>query len=157
MTELPDALRDRKQLEKDDEFCFGCNPELDCFTRCCSDINIPLTPVDVFQLSRKLGIDTNEFLSNHALTPITKDLHLPVVLLRMGDDPDKNCPFVGEKGCSVYDARPWSCRMYPVGMALPPARAGEEPEPIYYLLDDDFCDGHKEGKTWTTETWRNNQ
>ena len=116
-----------------------------------------LTPLDVLQLSRSLGISTSEFLDKHALTPITKDLQLPVVLLRMEDTEQKQCPFLGEGGCSVYDARPWSCRMYPLGMALPPARAGVEPEPIFFLFEDDFCDGRTEATEWSVEEWLTNQ
>ena len=61
------------------------------------------------------------------------------------------CRFVGEEGCTVYEDRPWACRMYPVGMAIPPARAGVEPEPIYFLFEDDFCKGHGEDADWTVD------
>ncbi len=154
---LPYSLRDRRQVAPDDTFSFACNPSVPCFTRCCADINILLTPLDVLYLARKIGISTTEFLDEYTLIPITKDLHLPVVLLKMGDDPEKRCHFLGDQGCTVYEARPWSCRMYPLGMALPPARAGVEPKPIYFLFEDEFCDGHKEPQTWTPTSWRENQ
>jgi Fe-S-cluster containining protein len=154
---LPEAMRGRRRLTEDEIFCFGCHPGLSCFTECCADINILLTPLDVLRLSRRLGISTKEFLDKHTLTPITKDLHLPVIILKMNNDDKKSCPFVDEKGCSVYDVRPWSCRMYPLGMGLPPARAGREPEPIYVLFEDDFCDGTKEKKEWTIKSWKENQ
>ncbi len=156
-TELPDALKDKRHLGKDDSFCFGCHEGLKCFTNCCSDVNIILTPLDVLQLSRKLKITTKEFIDEHTIIPITKELELPVLILRMKDEEKKRCPFLGENGCEVYDSRPWSCRMYPVGMALPPARAGEEPKPFYFLFEDDFCDGIKEEKKWTVDEWRSNQ
>jgi Fe-S-cluster containining protein len=156
--ELPYGLRDKRQLKKDECFRFDCHDKLDCFTRCCADVNILLTPVDVLRLSRRLKISTTDFLGQHTLTPVTKDLHLPVVMLKMNDDPDKLCPFVDEaKGCTVYEDRPWSCRMYPLGMALPPARAGVEPEPIYFLFEDDFCHGRGEKKEWTAEQWLKDQ
>ncbi|MCP4599732.1 MAG: YkgJ family cysteine cluster protein [Proteobacteria bacterium] len=154
---LHEALRDRRQVKQDETFCFECKPGLSCFTECCADINIMLTPVDVMRLSRRRGLTTGEFLKKHTLTPITKDLHLPVVVLKMGDDPTKKCPFVGKAGCTVYEVRPWSCRMYPLGMGLPPARAGKEPEPIYVLFEDDFCDGINESKKWTVDSWKKNQ
>jgi ribosomal protein S2 len=107
--------------------------------------------------ARRLGIPTKEFLDTHTLMPITKDLHLPVVLLRMGDGPARRCPFVGEKGCTVYEDRPWACRMYPLGMALPPARAGVTPAPIYFVFEEDFCQGRGEKSPWTVEAWRADQ
>jgi Fe-S-cluster containining protein len=156
--ELPYGLRDRRQLKKDERFQFDCHNRLDCFTRCCADVTILLTPVDVLRLSRRLKMSTTDFLGQHTLTPVTKALQLPVVMLRMNDDPDKRCPFVDEsRGCAVYEDRPWSCRMYPLGMALPPARAGVEPEPIYFLFEDDFCRGRGEAKEWTAARWLEDQ
>ncbi len=154
---LPYALRDKKQVKPDESFCFACHSKIPCFTDCCADINIFLTPLDVLRLSRRVGLSTDSFLDRHTLMPITKDLHLPVVLLRMSDNEKKTCPFVGEDGCTVYDSRPWSCRMYPLGMAIPPARAGETPKPLYFLFQDSFCRGHAEKQTWTVESYRNNQ
>jgi Fe-S-cluster containining protein len=152
--ELPEDLRDRRQLEQGEPFAFSCHRELSCFTRCCADVNIMLTPVDVLRLSRRLNMTTTEFLDKHTMTPITKELQLPVVMLKMGDDPRKRCSFVGEQGCTVYEDRPWSCRMYPLGMGIPPARAGEDPEPVYFLFEDAFCEGRTEKKEWTVESWK---
>ena len=156
-TELPEQLRDRRILGPDDRFGFGCHDGLRCFKRCCGDANIFLTPLDVLRLARRRGLSTTDFLANHALVPITKELHLPVVMLRMGEDEAKRCPFVGDEGCTVYEDRPWSCRMFPLGLALPPARAGLEPEPVYFLVEADFCDGYREPRQWTVEEWRENQ
>jgi hypothetical protein len=156
--EVPEALRNKRQLVPGSSFCFDCQPKVSCFTNCCSDVNIVLTPADVLALARKMGLTTREFLDRHTLTPITKDLHLPVVMLKMGEAPEKRCPFVAEKGCSVYEDRPWACRMYPVGMALPPARVGVQPEPTYFLFEDDFCHGRKETtRTWTVDGWQRDQ
>lgn len=154
---LPEPLRDKRQLAADSSFCFECRPDLECFTRCCSDVNIVLTPADVLALARRAGLTTGEFLDRHTLTPITKDLHLPVVMLRMGAAPEKRCPFVTAEGCSVYEARPWACRMYPVGTALPPARPGVEPAPVHFLFEDDFCHGGRGTRPWTVAQWEADQ
>jgi Fe-S-cluster containining protein len=155
--DVPPDLAGRRQLDGHERFCFGCHSELPCFTRCCADVNILLTPVDVLRLSRRLGLSTTEFLDTHALIPITKDLNLPVVMLKMSDAGDKRCSFVTDTGCGVYEDRPWSCRMYPVAMAVPPARAGVEPSPVYFLQEDDFCEGHEEPREWTVDEWRHDQ
>ncbi len=154
---LPELLQGRRQLAEDETFRFSCHDGLSCFKTCCADVNIFLTPVDVLQLSRKLGLTTTEFLDQHALNPITKDLNLPVVLLKMESEPKKACPFVGDQGCTVYHERPWSCRMYPVGSALPPAKVGVDAKPVYFLFEDDFCKGHGEGQEWTIADWRKDQ
>lgn len=154
---LPEVLKDKRQLGPKDRFTFRCAPDLPCYNKCCHDVNILLTPVDVLRLSRARSMSTTEFMDEHALVPITKDLQLPVVMLKMADAPDKPCPFLGEKGCTVYEHRPWSCRMYPVGMGIPPARAGVEPEPVYFLFEDDYCEGRGEKLEWTVDTWRSDQ
>ncbi|MFH1530622.1 MAG: YkgJ family cysteine cluster protein [Pseudomonadota bacterium] len=154
---MPEEMRDRHILGDGEEFCFGCHSGLSCFTDCCADVNILLTPEDVLHLSRHLGVTTGEFIAEHTLTPLTKELHLPVMMLRMNDDEEKKCPFVGPDGCTVYEDRPWSCRMYPIGMGLPPASAGKKPEPVYFLFEDDFCKGSGEPKKWTVEQWRTDQ
>ena len=156
-TQMPEALRQQRHLSPGESFCFKCHPGLACFGDCCADVNILLTPVDVLRLARRLGITTREFLDTHTLIPITKDLHLPVVMLRMGSDPARRCPFVDEKGCSVYEDRPWACRMYPLGMALPPARAGVTPDPVYFVFEEDFCQGRGDATSWTVEAWRTDQ
>jgi len=154
---LPYAMREKRILKEDEHFRFGCHPGVACFNTCCGDVNIMLTPVDVLRLSRRLGMTTGEFLAKHTLTPVTEQLHLPVLMLKMNDDEDKRCPFLTDQGCGVYDDRPWSCRMYPVGMGLPPAKAGVEPEPVYFLFEDDFCKGREELTEWTIASWMDNQ
>ena len=109
--ELPDILKGRRQLAEGETFRFACHPGVPCFNRCCHDVNIILTPFDVLQLARTLGMNTQDFLETHTLNPVTKDLHLPVVMLKMKDDPELPCPFLGDGGCSVYDHRPWACRI----------------------------------------------
>ena len=156
---MPEFLRGERRLADDETFPFMCHPGVPCFDKCCGDVNIILTPLDVLQLSRRLGIGTREFLEEWTLNPITKDLHLPVVMLKMKDEEGRRCPLLGDKGCSVYEHRPWACRMYPLGMALPPARAGEDPEPVFLVFEEDFCEGrHQESCTrWTAEAWRRDQ
>jgi Fe-S-cluster containining protein len=154
---LPPELDGRRQISGGERFPFGCHSELPCFTHCCADVNIVLTPLDVLRLSRRLGLTTTEFLARHALIPLTKDLQLPIVMLRMGEDEGRRCAFVGADGCTVYEDRPWSCRMYPVAMALPPARAGVEPRPLYFLLEDDFCRGRECQRSWSVNEWRRDQ
>ncbi len=154
---VPDVLRRHRQLSGSDGFRFGCHPGVACFNHCCGDVNILLTPLDVLRLARHLGLETRSFLDHYALMPITKELHLPLVMLRMGDEPERRCPFVGAAGCTVYEQRPWACRMYPLGMAMPPARAGAQPQPVYFLFEDEFCHGRQESREWSVAGWRQDQ
>ena len=149
-------LEDHPRMGLNDTFKFGCNPGVSCFTHCCADVNIFLSPYDVVRLRKRLGMTSADFLEKHALLPIQKDMRIPVVVLRMNDDEEKTCPFLGDKGCTVYADRPWPCRMYPVGLASPGGE-DERMEVFYFLLKEDVCKGHEDGPEWTVAEWIANQ
>ena len=115
-------MQDFPRLGLDDLLDFRCQKDLSCFTSCCSDVSIILTPYDVLRMKNALQIDSTEFLDKYAILSCTRDKKLPVVLLRM-NAADKRCPFVTKEGCSIYDSRPWACRMYPLGLAEPAGQA----------------------------------
>jgi Fe-S-cluster containining protein len=98
----------------EDVFSFGCHAGLSCFTSCCRDVNILLSPYDVIRLKRGLDFSSTELLERHTKTLIAPKAALPAVQLKMDEERDLRCPFVGPAGCSVYGDRPWSCRMYPL-------------------------------------------
>jgi Fe-S-cluster containining protein len=137
-------LTDHPRLGPDDTFKFGCHPGVSCFNKCCSDVNIFLSPYDVLRLKRRLGMTSGEFLDKYALLPVQKDMKTPVVMLRMNDDEIKTCQFLTDGGCGIYTDRPWPCRMYPLGLAAqkdtPDGWRGER---FYFLLQE-------EGSTSTT-------
>lgn len=147
-------LKEYPRLKEDSTFKFQCNKQMSCFTECCGDVNIVLTPYDVLLLKNKLKITSEEFLEKYTICPFTKDQKLPVPILKMNDDEKKRCPFVEENGCIVYDARPWSCRMYPVGLASPKSK---ELEAFYFILQEESCQGHGATKEWTVKEWVNDQ
>ena len=104
-----------QRMDPEHAFQFNCFPGVPCFTKCCQDINIVLTPYDVLRLKRALGISSDEFLDKYAVViPHPKRL-IPLVMLKMNEE-DKKCPFVKANGCTVYPDRPWPCRMYPLNM-----------------------------------------
>ena len=105
----------RPRLESVHPFKFRCDPGVSCFTQCCQDITILLTPYDVLRMKNSLGISSEEFIDKYTLMIPKKGLLIPMVVLEMNKS-DKKCPFVSEKGCGIYKDRPWPCRMYPLDM-----------------------------------------
>jgi len=143
------------RMHEDSSFRFGCHPGVPCFNACCSDVNIFLTPYDILRLKNRLGITSGEFLQKHTLMPIEENQHYPIVLLKMREDGSKNCPFVETKtGCTVYEDRPWPCRMFPVGKASP---KHEEAKPFYFMMHEDVCRGFEENTEWTVQGWIEDQ
>ena len=100
-------------LSTQDVFRFDCHSKLDCFTRCCRDITIFLTPYDIVRMKNALQLSSGAFLAQYTVTMIA-DTGLPVVILKMADDDRKSCPFVTPQGCAIYQDRPWACRIYPL-------------------------------------------
>ena len=151
-------MADYPRLTKDDTFSFSCHPGVPCFNSCCGDVNIFITPYDIIRLKNHLGMTSTEFLKKYTVKPFTKEQALPVVLLKMHDDVEgKPCQFVSEKGCTVYDHRPWPCRMYPVGVASARTEADPDAPEFYFLMSEDPCDGFKEKGEWTIRSWMKNQ
>ncbi|MEJ2589372.1 MAG: YkgJ family cysteine cluster protein [Deltaproteobacteria bacterium] len=103
------------RMDPDHVFQFRCAPGVPCFTQCCQDITIVLSPYDVVRLKNALGITSGEFIDRYTLIVRREKLLIPMVVLKMNED-DKRCPFVNENGCQVYNDRPWPCRMYPLDM-----------------------------------------
>lgn len=150
-------LEKYERLGVEDTFKFRCDSNVGCFTKCCGDVNIFLTPYDVLRMKNHLKMNSKEFLDKYTISPFTKDQKFPVVLLKMDDANEKRCFFVSEEGCSIYDHRPWPCRMYPVGMAQAQGVDGKSGEEFYFIMAEDVCEGIREGKEWTIKEWVMNQ
>ncbi|ROL57731.1 YkgJ family cysteine cluster protein [Bacteroidetes/Chlorobi group bacterium Naka2016] len=152
-----DLIANYPKLDKNAKFKFRCHPGIECFNKCCNNVNIFLTPYDIARLRKALGIDSSEFLSKYTILPIASNLRHPIVMLKM-DEKTLNCPFLTENGCSVYDDRPWSCRMFPLGVASPnEAEKLNNGKEFYFLIKEDVCKGIEEDQDWTVEEWFKDQ
>ncbi len=142
-------------LSADDNFYFACHNDLGCFTRCCHDITIFLTPYDILRMKNGLKISSEDFLSTYTATLIG-DSGLPVVAMKMNDDKAKSCPFVTSQGCTIYEDRPWSCRIYPLQPESTKIteKSGKE---FYSVMDVPFCIGLAEDKVLTVKDWKKEQ
>jgi len=148
-----EILKDYPRMTLDSHFNFRCHPGVPCFNECCGDVNIFLTPYDIVRLKKNLGITSTEFLKKYTFSPFDENLKYPVVLLKMDDDEKKTCPFVRDKGCSVYPDRPWACRMYPLGLASPKEGSDKLDKEFYFLLRESVCKGFEEKKDRTVREW----
>lgn len=146
-------------LEPESKLKFRCHPEIECFTRCCSDIDIMLTPYDIIRLKSRLEITSEQFLKSYTRAEVDKKSNLPHVFLKMNDDEARSCPFVTPEGCTIYTDRPATCRYYPVGQATHRVERDSETvnEEFYMLVREEHCLGFNEEKEWTIDEWRQDQ
>lgn len=141
----------RTILNLSSPFRFACNEALPCFTQCCRNVNIFLTPYDVLRLRRALGgMPSSEFLARHTRHVLAKDRYIPIVQLLM-EPGSLACSFVGDQGCKVYDDRPWSCRMFPLDLSP------LEPDSYVLMAGRERCMGVAEPASWTVGDWLEGQ
>jgi Fe-S-cluster containining protein len=82
---------------------------------------------------------------------------LPVMSLRFSPGEEKNCPFVTPDGCSVYEARPSSCRIYPLARALQRSRTDGSLSQHYAVLREPHCRGFEQAAEQTVRQWISSQ
>ncbi len=80
------------RLGTDSQFSFKCHPGIECFTQCCRDINIILTPYDIIRLKNKLGLSSEEFLAIYTEPQMLEKTGLPVITLKFLDETKKMRP-----------------------------------------------------------------
>lgn len=150
---------DPVRLTQKSKFKFRCHPGVPCFTKCCRNMNIILTPYDIIRLKNCLGLPSDIFLKLYAEPELLSLTGLPVARLKMLEDRDGKCPFVSENGCQVYSDRPVCCRYYPVGLASlkQQDKGGGEEDEFFFMIKEDHCRGFEEEKEWTVESWREDQ
>lgn len=149
-------LDEHSKLSPNSKFKFSCHKGLSCFGQCCGDVNIFLTPYDVLRMKKVLNLSSEDFLEKYTLPLLLEEQGIPVVLLKMGNDANKKCPFVTPDGCMIYEDRPWACRMYPLGLAS--SKTDDAGEQFCFIAEQgSFCQGFKEDKEWTVEEWLRDQ
>lgn len=147
------------KLTLNKKFKFRCHTEIQCFTKCCNNIDILLTPYDILRLKDRLRMSSGEFLSKYTYIRIDEKSSHPFAMLKMTNDRERQCPFVTPQGCTVYTDRPANCRYYPVGQGTLKKAGNKEPEneEFYFFVKEPHCFGYQEDKEWTIESWRIDQ
>ena len=137
---------------------FACHPGVSCFTACCHNIKIILTPYDILVLRKRLGLAAHEFITEYTEPTYLEKTDMPGVQLKLRGEKN-GCPFVTPEGCTVYTDRPSACRYYPVGMAdFHEGGTNDAAEDkFFFLVKEPHCKGHEEPKRWTIGEWRADQ
>ena len=56
------------RIQEDELFNFSCHPRVDCFTNCCRQLELALTPYDVLRLKQETKLDSSSFLANYVIS-----------------------------------------------------------------------------------------
>ena len=147
-----------EKLTLDSTLQFECHPGVSCFTACCHNIKIILTPYDILLLKKRLNLASHELITQYTEPTYLEKTDMPGVQLKLVGDKNA-CPFVTPEGCTVYEDRPTACRYYPVGMAdfHEGGTNDADEQKFFFLVKEDHCKGHEEPKQWTIRDWRADQ
>lgn len=148
--------RNVQRIEKEEQFRFSCHPSVDCFTDCCRQLELALTPYDVLRLKKGCGLRSEEFLDRYVIIEQEDHEPFPRLYLTMVDDGRASCVFVGKSGCTQYQNRPGACRAYPMGRAAI-RQADNSMDDFFVLLQENHCHGFQEQQQQDVATYSTEQ
>jgi hypothetical protein len=132
-------------ITAEQQLTFACHPGVSCFTECCRELDLALTPYDVLRLKYHLQLKSGQFLDRYVIIEWEEGQLLPTYYLTMVDDGRASCVFVENNGCTVYTDRPGSCRAYPVGRGAARREQGAPLESLI-LVREPHCLGFAESQ-----------
>ncbi len=151
--QLPDYVT---RIGEEEKFSFACHPGVKCFTHCCRELELALTPYDLLRLRKATGLRSRELIDQYIIIEQTPVDVFPRLYLTMVDDGKASCVFVSDKGCTVYDHRPGACRAYPSGRGAMRNAQGKIEE-FFVLLKEEHCHGFEEQPEQDVSTYSNDQ
>ncbi len=138
-------------------FRFRCHRDIECFTKCCADLDLVLTPYDILRIKNRLRVSSEAFLDRYTETRWNKHPRFPMIRLKMSPDEERTCPFVTPDGCTIYEDRPGACRIYPLGRAALKVDREKESLEKFFMVGEAHCLGFREEREWTIEEWTANE
>ncbi len=149
---LPEHI---SRIESGDMFSFLCHKGISCFTNCCRELELALTPYDVLRLRHATGLTSAELHERYIIEEQTGDDIFPRFYLTMVDDGQASCAFVNDKGCSIYQNRPGACRTYPLGRGTVRGNGGMTEQ--FVVLQEPHCQGFREKTVQTVQGFMKSQ
>jgi Fe-S-cluster containining protein len=100
-------------LGLDDTFRFGCRA---CGKCCKNRDDILLTTKDIYNIARFFGRTVQYVVERYCEVYIGGSSRIPIVRLNPVG-PDRVCPLLRNRRCSVHGAKPVVCALFPLGRA----------------------------------------
>lgn len=152
--ETDEGMEHLKQqlMDLDSIFKFKCRR---CGKCCKNQDTILFSPWDIFRIAKKIGKSPSTVVKDYTEVYIGPRSRIPVVHLLMQGKKNA-CPFLTEEGlCSIHDAKPTVCALYPLGRVVTSEAPGEALDSgteniVHYILSGS-CGSAK--KTHTVREW----
>ncbi len=137
------------KLGPDEPFKFSCNQ---CGKCCINREDILLNALDVYRLSKELNMEPIDMITEYAEVYIGDSSRIPIVRLRPRGS-IRRCRFLKDRKCSVHNAKPTVCAMFPVGRCIKLANT-EDGRPDIENMNIEFIINEYECGTDETHTVR---
>ena len=129
----------------DDKFRFSCKQ---CGKCCTAREDILFSPFDLFRAAKKLDMTPDEFVNEYCDSYVGDTSKMIIVRL-MPRGSIKRCPLLRDRKCSIHDAKPMVCAMFPIGRGfkLDPKKPGAEQisaESIRFVFNGAHCGNAEE-------------
>ena len=129
----------------DDKFRFSCKQCGKCST---DREDILLSSFDLFRAAKKLDMTPDEFVNEYCNSYVGDTSKMIIVRL-MPRGSIKRCPLLRDRKCSIHDAKPMVCAMFPIGRGfkLDPKKPGAEQisaESIRFIFNGAHCGNAEE-------------
>lgn len=143
---------DKMKIGLDTPFNFHCTQ---CGKCCINREDIMLNPFDLFRASKELGMAPQDFVKTYCDTYLGETSRIPIVRIQPRGS-IKRCPLMKDRKCSIHNAKPTVCAMFPIGRALriEAGKLDEKPittDQIEYVFNDPHCGDNSE--THTVREW----
>ena len=70
----------------DSKIKFRCHPGVSCFTECCGNIKIVLTPYDILQIRKRLDMEAADFLHTYTEPTYLEKTDFPGVVIKLTEE-----------------------------------------------------------------------
>lgn len=123
---------DMPLLDRNARFTFACNGCGDC---CRGREDIVLSGYDLYRIAGRLRLPPHIVARGFCRGSIGAVSHLPVLRLAPVKAEHNNCPFLSGSRCTIHDAEPLVCALYPLAQEI--TRAGE----VRWFVQPTSCGG----------------
>lgn len=141
---------EKNQISPDQPFKFHCTM---CGKCCINREDILLNPKDMYNIAKELSMTPHEVMNTYCETYIGSDSRMPVVRLKPRGE-IKRCPLLKDRKCSVHNAKPTVCALFPLGRGIASKNGSIHSlttKDIRFFLTDPGCGDDSE--THTVREW----
>ena len=143
-------------VEHYDEMCIGTDEHFrfhckQCGKCCINREDILLNSKDLYNISKELGLAPRDTIAQYCEVYLGQNSRIPIVRLKPRGS-IKRCPLLRDRKCSVHNAKPTVCALFPLGRSIKLDAKETDPNAIerariQYIINPIECGDRSEEHT----------